>query len=44
MSQENEQKEVPMMDLTKAVPISAEEEIKLSAFLGRLQQNINGDK
>lgn len=32
------------MDLSKTVPISAEEEVKLAAFLNKFQMNIKGDE
>lgn len=37
------EEEVPPMDLSKTVEISAEEEDKLNNFLKKLNQNIAGD-
>ena len=33
-----------MLDLSKVVPISAEEEIKLGAFLDKFKSSIKGDE
>ena len=33
-----------MLDLTKVVPISAEEEAKLGAFLDKFKSSIKGDE
>ncbi len=39
----NKEPEIQILDLSKAVPISAEEEKKLSAFLANLNKSIKGD-
>ena len=40
---QNEEKKEEVLDLSKTVPISAEEEQKLAGFLGRLKAGIKGD-
>jgi hypothetical protein len=42
MEKEQEKKETPL-DLTKTVPIDAQEEEKLKQFLKRMQEGIQGD-
>ena len=39
----NKEPEIQILDLSKTVPISPEEEKKLSAFLANLNNSIKGD-
>ncbi len=38
-----DKEEPEILDLSKTVPISAEEELKLASFLKRMQEGIKGD-